>query len=137
MIEDLAGHWEGEGKTEADVQVRGTLDLEEIVGGKGLALAFRTFDADDAILSRQRGILTARRLAYLEDTVGELKILDRRDGDGRYVYGIGEPADDGSYRVEVSFSVVAPGEMEFRVSTGLPGELFAARFDAHLRRTDG
>jgi len=134
MMEDLAGHWEGDGKTEADVQVRGSLDIERIVGGRGLSLAFRTFDSDNAILTRQRGILTTRRLAYLEDTVGELKILDRRDADDRYIFGIGEPGDEESYRVEVSFFVIAPDEMDFIVSTGLPGESFEQRFRAHLRR---
>jgi hypothetical protein len=131
MLEDLAGRWEGEGKTHEDVPFHGTLELEPLAGGRGLAVAFKAVGVDGTVLCRHRGILAGGRLAFLDDTVGEMKILDRREG---HVYGSSEPGGDESYRLEVSFLVGEAGRMEFLISGGLPGQPFVTRVRADLTR---
>jgi hypothetical protein len=131
MFEDLVGRWEGEGKTFEDSPFRGTLDLEPLEGGRGLAVEFRALAEDGSILCRHRGILAGDRLAFLDDSVGELKILDRRDDN---VFGSGEPAAEESYRLEVSFQIAGPDAMDLTITSGLPGEPFTPRLRASLLR---
>ena len=88
MLDDLAGRWEGDGTTSEDSPFHGTLDLEPLAGGRGLAVEFKAIARDGAVLFRHRGILAGDRLAFLDDSIGELKILDRRDDN---VFGSGEP----------------------------------------------
>jgi hypothetical protein len=132
MLEEIAGHWEGDGAAGEDTAFRGTLELEPIAGGRGLSMSFRAVGADGGVLCRHRGILTGERLAFLDDTVGELKILDRREG---YVFVSGEPGDEESYRLEVSIAVPTKGEIDLTIKSGLPGEPFTRRIQAHLTRT--
>jgi hypothetical protein len=131
MLEDLAGRWEGEGTTFEDSPFHGTLDLDPLAGGRGLAVEFKAVAADGAVLFRHRGILAGDRLAFLDDAVGELKILDQREPN---VFGSGEPQQEGSYRLEVSFRVAAKGEMDLTIASGLPGQPFTPRVRAHLSR---
>jgi hypothetical protein len=131
MLEEIAGHWEGDGSAGDDTAFRGTLELEPIAGGRGLSMAFRAVGADGGVLCRHRGILTGERLAFLDDTVGELKILDRREG---YVFASGEPSDEESYRLEVSLDVPSADELDLTIKSGLPGEPFTPRIRAHLRK---
>jgi hypothetical protein len=131
MIEELAGRWEGDGTTHEDSPFHGTLDLEPLAGGRGLAVEFKAVAADGAVLFRHRGILAGNRLAFLDDAVGELKILDRKEEN---VYGSGEPAHEESYRLEVSFLVAGKGEMDLTIASGLPGQPFTPRVRAHLSR---
>jgi hypothetical protein len=131
MLEDLQGRWEGEGTTSDDSPFHGTLDLEPLAGGRGLAVAFKAVAKDGSVLFRHRGILAGDRLAFLDDAIGELKILDRRTD---HVYGSGDPESAESYRLQVSFHVVAAGEMDLIITSGLPGEPFTPRLHAHLTR---
>lgn len=131
MLEDLQGRWEGDGKTLEEAPFHATLDLEPLAGGRGLAVAFKGVARDGAVLFRHRGILAGDRLAFLDDSIGELKILDRRSD---MVYGSGEPAADESYRLEISFRVGGAGEMHLTITSGLPGQPFAPRLQAHLVR---
>lgn len=131
MLEDLAGRWEGAGTTHEGAPFQGTLDLEPLAGGRGLAVEFKAVAPDGSVLFRNRGILAGERLAFLDDAVGELKILDRREEN---VYGSGEAAHAESYRLEVSFRMLAPGEMDLTIASGLPGQPFAPRIRAHLSR---
>ena len=131
MIEDLAGRWEGEGTTHEQSPFKGTLDLEPLAGGRGLAVEFKAVAADGSVIFRHRGILAGDRLAFLDDAIGELKILDRR---GENVFGSGEPQQEESYRLEVSFKVLTPGEMDLTITSGLPGQPFTPRVRAHLTR---
>ena len=131
MADDLAGRWEGDGTTAEDSPFRGTLDLEPLAGGRGLAVEFKAVAKDGAVLFRHRGILAGDRLAFLDDAIGELKILDRREEN---VYGSGEPQHHESYRLEVSFHVASEGEMDLTIRSGLPGQPFTPRLHAHLSR---
>jgi hypothetical protein len=131
VVEDLAGRWEGDGTTYEDAPFHGTLDLEPLAGGRGLAVEFKAVAADGSVLFRHRGILAGDRLAFLDDAVGELKILDKREPN---VYGSGEPQHAESYRLQVSFHVAAPGEMDLTITSGLPGQPFTPRVRAQLRR---
>ncbi len=131
MSNELAGRWEGDGTTNEDSPIRGTLDLEPLAGGRGLAVEFKAVAKDGSVLFRHRGILAGDRLAFLDDAIGELKILDRRSDN---VYGSGEPQHEESYRLEVSFLVDAPGEMDLTIRSGLPGQPFTPRVRAHLSR---
>ena len=131
MIEELAGHWEGDGTTHEDAPFKGMLDLEPLAAGRGLAVEFKAVALDGSVISRHRGILAGDRLAFLDDTIGELKILDQREAN---VFGSGEPASLESYRLEVSFHLAAKGEMDLTISSGLPGQPFTARIRAHLSR---
>jgi len=132
VVEKLAGRWEGDGTTFEDSPLHGTLDLEPLAGGRGLAVEFKAVAADGAVLFRHRGILAGDRLAFLDDAIGELKILDRREEN---VYGSGEPSSGESYRLEVSFHVASEDEMDLTITSGLPGEPFTPRVRAHLSRT--
>ena len=67
MLEELAGRWEGDGTTYEDSPFRGTLDLEPLAGGRGLAVEFKAVATDGAVLFRHRGILAGDRLAFLDD----------------------------------------------------------------------
>lgn len=131
MVNELAGRWEGDGTTHEDSPFHGTLDLEPLAGGRGLAVEFKAIAEDGAVLFRHRGILAGDRLAFLDDAIGELKILDRRDDN---VFGSGEPGSEESYRLEVSFHVASEGEMDLTITSGLPGQPFAPRVRAHLTR---
>jgi hypothetical protein len=131
VLEDLAGRWEGAGTTHEEASFQGMLDLEPLAGGRGLAVEFKAVAPDGSVLFRNRGILAGDRLAFLDDSVGELKILDRR---GENVWGSGEPQAEESYRLEVSFRMAAPGEMDLTIASGLPGQSFAPRIRAHLSR---
>ena len=131
MLDDLAGRWEGDGTTSEDSPFHGTLDLEPLAGGRGLAVEFKAIARDGAVLFRHRGILAGDRLAFLDDAIGELKILDRRDDN---VFGSGEPGSAESYRLEVSFHVASEGEMDLTITSGLPGQPFTPRVRAHLTR---
>lgn len=131
MLEDLAGRWEGDGTANEDAPFHGTLDLAPLAGGQGLAVEFKAVAADGSVLFRHRGILAGDRLAFLDDAIGELKILDRRDEN---VYGSGEPQHEESYRLEVSFLVASEGEMDLTITSGLPGEPFTPRVRARLTR---
>jgi hypothetical protein len=131
MLEDLKGRWEGDGTTPEDSPFKGTLDLEPLAGGRGLAVTFKAVGVDGSVLFRHRGILAGDRLAFLDDAIGEMKILDRRED---HVYGSGDPSAEESYRLEVSFHVVGPSEMDLTITAGLPGEPFAPRLHAHLVR---
>lgn len=131
MLEDLTGRWEGEGKTSEDAPFKGTLDLDPLAGGRGIAVAFKAVAPDGSVLYRHRGILAGERLAFLDDSIGELKILDHRSD---LVFGSGEPSEEESYRLEVSFEVAGPGELDLTITSGLPGEPFTPRIHAHLVR---
>jgi len=131
MVEKLAGRWEGDGTTSEDSPFHGTLDLEPLAGGRGLAVEFKAVAADGSVLFRHRGILAGERLAFLDDAIGELKILDRREEN---VYGSGDPTHEESYRLEVSFHVASEGEMDLTITSGLPGQPFTPRVRAHLTR---
>ncbi len=131
MVSELAGRWEGDGTTAEDAPFKGTLDLEPLAGGRGLAVEFKAVALDGTVLFRHRGILAGDRLAFLDDAIGELKILDRR---ADHVYGSGEPQHEESYRLEVSFHVAAEGEMDLTITSGLPGQPFTPRVRAHLSR---
>jgi hypothetical protein len=131
MLEELAGHWEGDGKTSDEAPFTGVLNLDPLAGGSGFAVAFQGVAKDGSVLFRHRGILAGDRLAFLDDSIGELKILDRR---GDHVFGSGDPTADESYRLEISFDVAGPGEMDLTITSGLPGEPFTARLHAHLVR---
>ena len=132
MLEQLAGRWEGAGTTHDEAAFQGTLDLEPLAAGRGLAVEFKAVAPDGTVLFRHRGILAGDRLAFLDDAVGELKILDRREEN---VWGSGEPQAEESYRLEVSFRVVAEGEMDLTIASGLPGQPFSPRVRTHLTRT--
>lgn len=131
MIDELQGRWEGDGRTSEDSPFRGTLDLEPLAGGRGLAVTFKAVGKDGSVLFRHRGILAGDRLAFLDDAIGEMKILDRL---ADHVYGSGDPAAEESYRLEVSFHVAGPDEMDLTITSGLPGEPFTPRLHAHLVR---
>lgn len=131
MLDDLEGRWEGEGKTSENSPFHGTLDLAPLAGGSGMAVEFKAVAADGTVLFRHRGILAGDRLAFLDDAIGELKILDRR---AENVFGSGEPSAEESYRLEVSFLVAGPGKMDLTITSGLPGEPFTPRIQARLRR---
>ncbi|HEX5135389.1 MAG TPA: hypothetical protein VFY93_00320 [Planctomycetota bacterium] len=132
MLEELAGRWEGDGRTFEDAPFKGTLDLDPLAGGRGIAVAFRAVAPDGSVLCRHRGILAGERLAFLDDAIGELKILDRR---ADYVFGSGDPSQEESYRLEVSFEVAGPGELDLTITSGLPGQPFSPRLRAHLVRS--
>ena len=131
MLEELAGHWEGDGKTADEAPFTGILNLDPLAGGSGFAVAFRGVAKDGSVLFRHRGILAGDRLAFLDDSIGELKILDRR---GENVFGSGDPQQLESYRLEVSFKVLTPGEMDLTIASGLPGQAFTPRVRARLTR---
>jgi hypothetical protein len=131
VVDELAGRWEGDGTTDEDAPFHGTLDLEPLAGGRGLSVEFKAVANDGTVLFRHRGILAGDRLAFLDDAVGELKILDRRD---RNVYGSGEPQHEESYRLEVSFQVASEREMDLTIASGLPGQPFTPRIRARLSR---
>jgi len=131
VADELAGRWEGDGTTAEDSPFHGTLDLEPLAGGRGLAVEFKAVTADGNVLFRHRGILAGDRLAFLDDAVGELKILDKREPN---VYGSGEPQHEESYRLEVSFQVASPDEMDLTIRSGLPGQPFPPRVRARLSR---
>lgn len=131
MPDELAGRWEGDGTTSENAPFHGTLDLEPLAGGRGLAVEFKAIAQDGAVLFRHRGILAGDRLAFLDDAIGELKILDRRDDN---VFGSGEPGSAESYRLEVSFHVAAEDEMDLTITSGLPGQPFTPRIRVHLNR---
>jgi hypothetical protein len=131
MADELKGRWEGEGKTHEDSPFHGTLALEPLSGGRGLSVEFKAVGADGSVLFRHRGILAGGRLAFLDDAVGELKILDQREPN---VYGSGDPKEEESYRLEVSFQVASEGEMDLEIRSGLPGQPFTPRVRAHLTR---
>jgi len=131
MLEELTGRWEGDGKTFEDAPFKGTLSLDPLAGGSGIAVAFRAVAPDGSVLCRHRGILAGERLAFLDDSIGELKILDRRED---MVFGSGDPSEEESYRLQVSFEVAGPDEMDLTITSGLPGEPFTPRLHAHLVR---
>jgi len=135
MFEDLAGHWEGDGTNHLQEPFHAILDLDPAAGGNGLSLAFRAIGGDGTIYYRLRGVLAGDRLAFVDNNIGELKILDRVHGPGGYVFAVGDPEDDNSYRLEMTFNLVEPDAMDLCFAWGLPGEEFAPRTCGRLQRT--
>ena len=134
MIEELAGRWEGEGANHRDEPFTAELDLTPVAGGNGLTLAFRAIGEDGTVFYRLRGIIAGDRLAFVDNNIGELKILDRLHSAGGYTFGVGDPADDESYRLEISFDPIDEEQMSLCFAWGLPGEEFAPRSCGHLKR---
>lgn len=133
MIDELAGHWEGDGVNHLEEPFRAELDLTPVAEGNGLALAFRAVGEDGTVYYRQRGIVAGERLAFVDNNIGELKILDRLQAPG-FTYGSGDPEDDAAYRVEMSFDLVGEDEMDLCFAWALPGEEFIPRSTGRLKR---
>ena len=134
MIDELAGHWDGDGVNHLEEKFHAELDLTPAADGNGLTLAFRAVGEDGTIYYRQRGIIAGERLAFVDNNIGELKILDRLQAPG-YTFASGDPEDDAAYRVEMSLNLVGEDDMELCFTWALPGEAFIPRSTGRLKRT--
>ena len=134
LNEDLAGHWEGEGVNHLDEPFTAELDLNPVVDSQGLSLMFRATGEDGTVFYRLRGLLAGDRLAFVDNNIGELKILDRLQSASAYAFGLGNAEDEDIYRLEISFDLIGPDEMSLCFAWGLPGQEFAPHSCGKLTR---
>jgi len=135
MMDDLAGEWTGKGATHLDEPFEGALSLQPVAGGNGLTLAFRATGADETVFYRLRGVIAGSRLAFVDNHIGELKILDYDEtAEAGFTFRTGDPEDTENYRLEIVFELMAPDVMDIRFSWGFPGEEFGERSTGRLKR---
>lgn len=138
-----AGRYGGHGINHEDEPFYGELELTDLLGGHGVSIRYRATGIDGTALHDERTWIAASdagALALWTISSNASQVMrhelaaDHETDDCERVlkFRLGDPADRGIYRNQVTLELFKDGRLGYRYAWGLPGQPFEDRSSVAL-----
>lgn len=144
QLREFAGVYRGQGTNHENEPFTGTLTLEPILEGMGFTIQFKATAPDGTAYQQEYSTIAPsmqNRLCLWNlnsnvpgVVVHELRRSESENGSLQsYIFGFGEPADETSFREEVTLELWRDGSLSYRYAWGMPGGAFKARSGVRMQ----
>jgi len=138
-LSEASGKYKGNGINHDNEDFVGSLEINKVLGKKGIELLFSAVGKDGTCYHNEKTIISTDfngkiMMWNLNSNSPGMAVLELRSTDNGIVFGIGQSEDRNSFREEVKIELDQDG-VGYHYSWGMPGEEFKYRSGLKMTRT--
>ncbi len=145
LLEGVAGRYVGEGLNHEEQRFEGELEVEAVVGGRGVVLRYIASGPDGSLYHAEHALIALDESGSLclWPVMSELPAVlphhlvsasEGASGRRTLVFRHGDPADEEVFREELTLDLWPNGDITYRHAWGLPLGVYRERSSARMSR---